>query len=1022
MYEKYNVQRIKDVADLKDVASDFTDLKRSGKDFTGKCQLCGSSKLTISPGKDIFKCWSCNEGGKGAINYLMKMERKTYKEALAYLAEKYNILPDDPLKDAKYLKAEADNRRKNKKTFRDLQLESSGLTDDDVRATVYEDNKTIERSPFTVGMLDQFYRLVPGHGDDMVIWYYDLEGRQVTYVPEKSRKTEMPFFRIRFSNPDERKDKFGKSMKYYSPKGSGSHLYIPERVRKMYRHNRKIKRLFLQEGEKKAEKACKHGLMSVGVMGIHNIGANNVMPKDLQLLIQKCEVDEVVFLLDADWQDLSTNIKVGDNVQRRPLTFFYAVRNFKEYMLSFRNIGINLEVYFGAPKTSAGAKGIDDILAGPFKGKEDEFVKEVEFAINAKDGQAENVEIHKITALTDYQIKAYWKLNHATEFAAHHREILQNIPEFTIHKTRYRINEEGNLELAEPILEEERYWNIDSRGKVSFNYKRCYTFLRNRGYGRIRMVGARPYVHFRDHVIKIVERTDVKDFIIDVTEQIANEDVQNMLYQGGHFYLGDHSLENMKYFDISFEKPAKDNQNMHFKQKMWKITADSVTEHLPNERTQTVWEDKIIDFEARILPPLVTFDIIDDNFIAKRQPSEREIFDKFRGSYWMNVTETGKKANFLQFIINTSNFYWRDKNIKKDRKDIIEEYISLSMHTLNKLTAFGYLAHRFQNAGTAKAVIAMDGKLSEVGASNGRSGKSIFGIAVGKIVPQVYIGGKRKNLTEDQFLFEEVNEKTENVFFDDIRANIDFEFFFPNITGRWMINRKGIGRITLPVETSPKLLFTTNHALNGDGSSFRDRQHFIVFSDYYNDNHKPADDFGRLFFDEWDHEQWNLFYNLVASSLQMYFRYGLVIAPSADIELRRLRQQMGEDFLTWAEEYYSEATDAQRNYDDKMPAEEHLNMRIERSTLYNDFLEKHKRAGRYMTPTRFGKCIKWYCKYKGYHLNTNKPHRDTGEPFDDWVKSHRGIFIGQTDKSAGHEFFTISLFNHNVPDDDGMPF
>ena len=112
----------------------------------------------------------------------------------------------------------------------------------------------------------------------------------------------------------------------------------------------------------------------------------------------------------------------------------------------------------------------------------------------------------------------------------------------------------------------------------------------------------------------------------------------------------------------------------------------------------------------------------------------------------------------------------------------------------SKMTAIGYLLHKYRDKSCEKAVIAMDGRLSEVGESNGRTGKSIVGFAIGEVVPQVYIGAKSKDLEHDPFLFKEVTEKTDNIFLDDVRANIDFEFFFPIITGKLMVNTKGVKR------------------------------------------------------------------------------------------------------------------------------------------------------------------------------------------------------------------------------------
>ena len=143
------------------------------------------------------------------------------------------------------------------------------------------------------------------------------------------------------------------------------------------------------------------------------------------------------------------------------------------------------------------------------------------------------------------------------------------------------------------------------------------------------------------------------------------------------------------------------------------------------------------------------------------------------------------------------------------------------------------------------------------------------------------------------------------VFIDDIRVNFDFEALFPEITGDFQIEGKGIKRYTLHRSVSPKLLMSTNHAIKGEGSSFKDRQILLGFSDFYSDEHKPIDDFGVLFFDEWDVNQWNLFYNMAAMALHIYFKYGLINAPTEKLEKRRLRQEIGEVFLDWAEEYFS---------------------------------------------------------------------------------------------------------------------
>lgn len=141
------------------------------------------------------------------------------------------------------------------------------------------------------------------------------------------------------------------------------------------------------------------------------------------------------------------------------------------------------------------------------------------------------------------------------------------------------------------------------------------------------------------------------------------------------------------------------------------------------------------------------------------------------------------------------------------------------------------------------------------------------------VTPTVYIPGKRQDIFNDQFIWNDVQENTKIVFIDDVLLNFNFEFLFPNITGDWSVNHKGEGRFTIPFSRSAKIYIATNHALKGSGSSFNDRQWLLAFSDFYNDSHKPVDDFGTLFFSEWDFDQWNLTWNLLANCIQLYLQF-----------------------------------------------------------------------------------------------------------------------------------------------------
>lgn len=1005
------IEKIQNASKLIDVISDFVDLKPQGADHYGKCPMChkdGKGKgLKVSQRKDVYKCFSCDWGGKTAVSFLMDYKNKTYPEALKYLADKYNILIDEPPRPQKKAKQVSPKM----KSFRDKQLELSGLSNEDQKAFVLVDEETKKYQLVDIyqsGTRNQYGQITSG--DDMIIWYYDLEGKPVMYQKEGKSKFEH-LFRVRWQNPDLHLDKHSKPIKYSSPSGSGTHLYIPEAVRKAYSAKQAQKRLFIQEGEKKADKACKHGIFSVGIMGIHNIASKQQLPQEFQLLIKALQIKEVIFVIDSDFDELSSKIEPGESADYRPNTFFKAVSYFRDYFKTFTNMNIYLETYFGhVIKNEKNDKGIDDLLNNTLSKKENELFEDINAALNEKNGTGKHIQFYKVSTLPDLKLREIWNLHSAEKFFEKHKETLKNVVEFKFNRIKWRYNpDDDKFQLAQPLLPDEQYWEVlefkDNEGKVlkreyKFKYKRLITFLLNRGFCRIRMAdGTFKFAYIENNTVKLVDSYYIKDYVVDLTEQIVkDEEIIDMLYRGGKMYLGPDMLSNMKYQNFDFETPNRFEQSIYFKNKFWKITNNGVTERNLSELEAFIWADKINNFEATLMSePLVTVNKVAD-VLHKFNETDREYYEQFKDQYFVDFSKHGEISHFIKFIHNTSEFYWDKLVFDKNRKVVQdnrnqEEVFETNIHFLSKMCAIGFLLHRYNNKSDSKAVIGMDGKLSEVGASNGRTGKSILGFALSYVIPQTYIPGKAKNLTEDRFIFEEVSEKTCNIFVDDVRANVDFEFFFPFLGGRATIEKKAIGKYTLPDDTKPKLYITTNHAIKGDSDSFKDRQFIILFSDYYNASHKPIDDFGVQLFDEWDNTQWNLFYNFMALCVNFYLKYGIVKPPADRIETRRLRQEIGEGFMQWADEYYS--------VDENGTIKNLVNKPVSRQDLWNNFKEKNANEAKFYSPNLFKKKFKNWCLYWKFQFN---PHK-----FDKQNKP------GADDKSNGIEYFTVG--NNGIIED-----
>ncbi|NLK24755.1 MAG: DNA primase [Clostridiales bacterium] len=87
------IQKVKEENDIVDVISETVNLKRSGRNYIGLCPFHNdkSPSLSVSPDKQIYKCFSCGEAGN-VITFVMKQKNYNFIEAIKSLAERANIV------------------------------------------------------------------------------------------------------------------------------------------------------------------------------------------------------------------------------------------------------------------------------------------------------------------------------------------------------------------------------------------------------------------------------------------------------------------------------------------------------------------------------------------------------------------------------------------------------------------------------------------------------------------------------------------------------------------------------------------------------------------------------------------------------------------------------------------------------------------------------------------------------------------------------------------------------------------
>lgn len=86
------IAQVQSSIDIVGLISQYIPLKKAGRDFKGLCPFHKEKtpSFTVSPGKQIFHCFGCKEGGS-VFRFLMLQERFTFPEAIRHLAQSAGI-------------------------------------------------------------------------------------------------------------------------------------------------------------------------------------------------------------------------------------------------------------------------------------------------------------------------------------------------------------------------------------------------------------------------------------------------------------------------------------------------------------------------------------------------------------------------------------------------------------------------------------------------------------------------------------------------------------------------------------------------------------------------------------------------------------------------------------------------------------------------------------------------------------------------------------------------------------------
>ena len=215
-------------------------------------------------------------------------------------------------------------------------------------------------------------------------------------------------------------------------------------------------------------------------------------------------------------------------------------------------------------------------------------------------------------------------------------------------------------------------------------------------------------------------------------------------------------------------------------------------------------------------------------------------------------------------------------------------------------TVLGYLVNTYRDPTNPRAVIFCDENIADV--PEGGSGKGLILKSIAKMRLTTSISGKNFD-PANQFCFAGFKDNSNVLVIDDIVKHFDFENLFFYMTEGLVIRKLHQNPIMLDGANFPKIALTTNYTVLGDSSSHERRKIEVELHNYFNNERKPIDEFGKPFWsDKWTADDWFYFDSFMILCVKTFQKKGLYRAKSVNLDLRKMLQSTNIDFVDFIEE------------------------------------------------------------------------------------------------------------------------
>lgn len=234
----------------------------------------------------------------------------------------------------------------------------------------------------------------------------------------------------------------------------------------------------------------------------------------------------------------------------------------------------------------------------------------------------------------------------------------------------------------------------------------------------------------------------------------------------------------------------------------------------------------------------------------------------------INMLEKKEKKDDIADIINHSIYYKFLINAVFNGECTNKEIIAL-------MDIIGYLASGICLKANNRVIILTDKESVE--ANTGGSGKSLFGSSFKYFVPTGSVDGRTFDPL-NRFKFQNLSGTEKIIILEDVGKHFNLSMLYPSITDFITIEQKNVRSIQIPSDFGYKFLITANTLeLQNDVSDLR-RRLIVEFSNHYNRNYTPRDEFGIDLFNQFDVLQWAYYYHFIITCIFVFLNSQLSTA------------------------------------------------------------------------------------------------------------------------------------------------